>query len=121
LAPVLFVGFAAWLARGAPRPRLITAASAAAVLALVAALPLSKLARPEAFPDSFTLLPVIRLRRDSSLADAEVALIVVAVVLLLAFALLPRRYLVRLPLVLVSGFGAFSAGAANRIAFAAGF
>src|SRR5205085_10939466 len=41
LAPVLFVGFAAWLAPGAPRPRLVTAASAAAVLVLVALLPLS--------------------------------------------------------------------------------
>jgi len=121
LAPVLFVGFAAWLARGAPRPHLVTAASAAAVLALVAALPLSKLARPEAFPDSFTLLPVIRLRRDSSLADAEVALIVVAVVLLLAFVLLPRRFLVLLPLALVAGFGAISIEASNRIGFEAGF
>src|SRR5438105_3152831 len=121
LAPVLFVGFAAWLARGAPRPRVVTAASAAAVLALVALLPLSKLARPEAFPDSFTLLPLIRLRRDSSLADAEVALIVVCVALLLAFMFLPRRYLVLLPLVLVAGFGAVSVEASNRIAFEADF
>jgi hypothetical protein len=121
LAPVLFVGFAAWLSRGAPRPRLVTAASAAAVLALVAVLPLSKLARPEAFPDSFTLLPLIRLRLNSSLADAEVALIVVCVALLLAFALLPRRYLVLLPLALVAGFGAISIEASNRIAFEADF
>src|ERR671930_542373 len=74
LAPVLFVGFAAWLARGGPRPRAVTAASAVAVLALLAVLPLSKLARPEAFPDSFTLLPLIRLRRNASTADADVAL-----------------------------------------------
>jgi hypothetical protein len=121
LAPVLFVGFAAWLARGAPRPRVVTASSAAAVLALVAVLPLSKLARPEAFPDSFTLLPVIRLRRDSSLTEAEVALLVVCVALLLAFVLLPRRFLVLLPLALVAGFGAVSVEATNRIAFEADF
>jgi Dolichyl-phosphate-mannose-protein mannosyltransferase len=121
LAPVLFVGFAAWLARGAPRPRVVTAASTAAVLALVAVLPLSKLAKPEAFPDSFTLLPVIRLHRDSSLTDAEVALLVVCVALLLAFVLLPRRLLVLLPLALVAGFGAISVEASNRIAFEADF
>ena len=91
------------------------------MLALVVALPLSKLARPEAFPDSFTLLPVIRLRRESSLTDAEVALLVVCVALLLAFALLPRRYLVLLPLVLAVGFGAISVEASNRIAFEADF
>jgi len=121
LAPVLFVGFAVWLARGAPRPRLVTAASAAAVLALVAALPLSKLARPEAFPDSFTLLPLIRLRKDSPGADAEVLLLAVCLALLLAFAFLPRRLLVLLPLVLVAAFGAVSIEATNRISFEADF
>jgi hypothetical protein len=121
LAPVLFVGFAAWLARGGPRPRAVTAASAAAVLALLAVLPLSKLARPEAFPDSFTLLPLIRLRRNASTADAEVALLVVCVALLLAFALLPRRFLVLLPLVLAAAFGAVSVEATNRISFEADF
>jgi hypothetical protein len=121
LAPVLFVGFAAWLARGAPRPRLVTAASAAVVLALVAALPLWTLARPEAFPDSFTLLPLIRLRADASTAGAEVALLIVCVGLLLAFAFLPRRFLVLLPLVLAAGFAAVSVEATNRISFEADF
>jgi hypothetical protein len=97
----------------------VTAASAAAVFALVAILPLGRLAKPEAFPDSFTLLPLIRLRRDSALSDAEAALFVVCAGLLLAFVLLPRRFLVLLPLVLAAGFGAISIEASNRIAFEA--
>src|SRR5437588_734320 len=65
LAPVLFVGFAAWLARGGPRPRLVTAATIVGILVLVVVLPVQKLVRPEAFPDSFTLLPLIRLEKHS--------------------------------------------------------
>src|SRR5205085_2852770 len=121
LAPVLFVGFAAWLARGAPRPRLTTAAAGTAILVLVLVLPVKKLVRPEAFPDSFTMLPLIRLEKHSPGADLDLLLLAGCAVALLAFALLPRRYVPLLPFVLLSLYAAISVEVTNRIAFEASF
>ena len=121
LAPVLFVGFAAWLARGAPRPRLPIAAAGATILVLVAVLPVKKLVRPEAFPDSFTMLPLIRLEKHSPGADLDLLLLAGCAVALLAFALLPRRYVPLLPFVLLAVYAAISVEVTNRIAFEASF
>jgi hypothetical protein len=121
LAPVLFVGFAVWLARGAPRPRLVTAATIAGIVALLLALPVRKLVRPEAFPDSFTLIPLIRLEKHSPGTDLDLLLPAVCAAALLALALLPRRFLPVLPVALVAVFGAISVQATNRIAFEADF
>jgi Dolichyl-phosphate-mannose-protein mannosyltransferase len=119
LAPILFVGFAAWLARDGPRPRVATVATGLAIVALLLALPVGKLVRPEAFPDSFTLLPLIRLEQRSPGTDLDALLVVTAAIALLVYALLPRRLLPLLPLVLVTGFAAVSVEATNRIAFEA--
>ena len=121
LAPVLFVGFAAWLARGGTRPRLVTAATIVGILVLVVVLPVQKLVRPEAFPDSFTLLPLIRLEKHSPGTNLEVLLLVVCAVALLVFAFLPRRLLLVLPVVLAIGFASVSVEATNRIAFESDF
>src|ERR671935_189715 len=121
LAPVLFVGFAVWLARGSPRPRLVTAASIVGVVALLVALPVQKLVRPEAFPDSFTLIPLIRLEKHSPGTDLDLIVPAVCAAALLALALLPRRFLPVLPVALVAVFGAISVQASNRIAFEADF
>ena len=43
LAPILFLAFALWLERGAPRPRLRTATVALLALATVVVLPLKEL------------------------------------------------------------------------------
>ena len=62
LAPVLFVGFAVWLARGAPRPRLATAAVALGAFALLAVLPLRDLIVQEAAWQSLGVVPLLWLR-----------------------------------------------------------
>jgi 4-amino-4-deoxy-L-arabinose transferase-like glycosyltransferase len=121
LAPVLFVGFAVWLARGAPRPRLATAAAIAGVLALLVALPMQKLVRPEAFPDSFTLLPLIRLEKRSPGTDLDLLVPLVCAGALLVLALVPRRFLAVLPVALLAVFGAISIETSNRIAFESDF
>src|SRR5919199_3481602 len=108
LAPLLFVGFAVWLARGGPRPRLVTGAAVLAALVLVLVLPVRKLVRPEAFPDSFTLLPLIRLEKRSPGTDLDLLLLAVCAAALLAFAFLPRRFLPLLPLVLGLAFASIS-------------
>jgi hypothetical protein len=121
LAPILFVGFAAWLAYGGPRPRLVVGGAIAAVLLLVLVLPVQKLVRLEAFPNSFTLRPLIWLEQRSPGTDLDLLLLVVCAAALLVFALLPRRLLVLLPLGLAAVFAAISIQATNRIAFEAQF
>jgi dolichyl-phosphate-mannose-protein mannosyltransferase len=121
LAPILFVGFAAWLAHGGPRPRVVVAAASVATLVLVLVLPVKKLVRPEAFPDSFTLLPLIRLEKHSPGTDLDLLLLAVCAAALLVFAFLPRRLLPLLPLSLAAVFAASSIQATNRIAFEADF
>jgi hypothetical protein len=116
LAPVLFVGFAAWLARGAPRPRPLTAAGAAGVLLLVLYLPVQRLATDEAFPNSFTLLPLIKLATRHPGVDVDLVATIVVAAGLLLLAFVPRRALWLLPAVAAVAFAANSVWASREIA-----
>jgi hypothetical protein len=97
LAPVLFVGFAAWLARGAPRPRIATAAVVLGAFALLAALPLRDLIVQEAAWQSLGVVPLLWLRERWGEGTLELVFWVGAAVALTAFALVPRRGLLLLP------------------------
>src|SRR5207247_1299606 len=52
LSPILFVGFALWLERGAPRPRATTAAVGVLTLAPLLLLPVKRLVVEAAAPDA---------------------------------------------------------------------
>jgi hypothetical protein len=93
LPPLLFLVFALWLARGAPRPRLTTFAVAFATLAAVAATPWQRLVDVEALPDTFSLSILYRLRDH----DPAVIATATAAVALALFALVPRRVRLVLP------------------------
>jgi hypothetical protein len=87
LPPLLFLGFALWLSRGAPRTALSGSLAAFVVLALVLLTPWNSLAVPEAFADSFDLLLVARVHGHAP-ADV-VTVFALAMAALLVF--LPRR------------------------------
>jgi hypothetical protein len=97
LAPVLFVGFAAWLARGAPRPRLATGAVALGAFALLAFLPLRDLIVQEAAWQSLGVVPLLWFKERWGEANLELVFWIGAAVALAAFALVPRRALLVLP------------------------
>ena len=106
LAPLAFVGFAVWLDRGAPRPRLATAAVAAAALGLLLYLPYDYMITQAAEPDAFTTIPLFRLRETYPDLDLRLAVCLAAVGLLALVVLLPRRVRWLLPataLVLLAG------------------
>jgi hypothetical protein len=115
LAPVLFVGFAAWLGLGGPRPRLATAVAVAIPLALLLALPVRRFVGTEAFPDAFTLLPLIRLADRTHPPNVDVILLVAGAVAVAAFALVPRRALAVLPLALFVFFATSSVATTREI------
>ena len=94
LAPVLFVGLALWLARGGPRPRLVTAWIALAAVVLVELVPYKTLITRQALVDSLALAPLW-----SHVAPGRYALAlgIAAAVSVALLALLPRRALWVLP------------------------
>jgi hypothetical protein len=99
LAPVLFVGFAVWLERGAPRPRLAAAAAAAAAFALFLFVPWRTFVSAAAQPDAFSVIPLYRIRVDYPSVDIRLVVLIAALDLLVVFLLLPRRLAWLLPAV----------------------
>ena len=98
LFPVLLIGFALWLDRGAPRPRLVTAATSTLALVAVGLLPPGRFIVEAAIPDSYGLVPFYRLHTRAPSLDLGVVLFVGTLAALLALAFVPRRHLVLLPI-----------------------
>ena len=94
LPPLLFLVFALWLARGAPRRRWVVAPVCLAVLALLALAPWNKLVVTVALPDSLDVSLVYRL---SAHFDAATLVTLAGVALLACFAVVPRRIAFVLP------------------------
>jgi hypothetical protein len=97
LVPILFLAFALWLDRGAPRPRLATGVVAVTAFGLLAFLPIKKFSQAEALPDAFSIAPFFDLIERDRNYDPALLLLLVGGVLLVGFALLPRRLIVLLP------------------------
>jgi hypothetical protein len=106
VAPLFLVLLLAWVERGAPRPRIPTAAAAVVAAALVLAIPFERFIETSALSDTLMLLPWWNVQDHVTLEwVAELALLL-AVALAAAFALVPRRYAVLLPLVVLAYYAA---------------
>jgi hypothetical protein len=116
LAPLFFVGLAAWLGAGGSRPRPATALIALAAAYLLLWLPLGPLVSVATIVDGFTLIPLYRLDVRVSEIDLDLVVAVVAAATAAAFAFLPRRLLWTLPLVLGLAFAAASVSASRVVA-----
>ncbi len=101
LAPLFFLGFAVWLARGSPRGYWPASIACVLVAVPLVVLPLGKLVTASALPDAPSLVPLYNLRTASSLSTLELVFYGVAGAMLVLVALLPRRALVVLPLLLL--------------------
>lgn len=99
LPPLLFLVFALWLDRGSTRRAWVVAPVAFVVLALLAVAPWNSLIVTEALPDSLESALVYRL---SSSVDAATLVTLAGLALLLAFALVPRRFAGVLPAVVLA-------------------
>jgi hypothetical protein len=108
--PPLLVGFAVWLDRGGPRPRLRTLGVIACAVAGLLAVPFGRLAMGAAAPYNPSLVPLIHL--STAKTYGVVALFVlVACALLLA---VPVRRLWLLPALLAGVFAAVSVSASEE-------
>jgi hypothetical protein len=83
-----------WLARGLPRPVLLTAVAALAPAALLLSLPLENLLNIGILSDTFGLIPLLRLSQkiDGGIDTVETLMWIGGFAAALTFALLPRRF-----------------------------
>ena len=91
VAPPLFLVLALWLARGIPRPQLLTAVIAIAVAAPAILLPVSRFATQESALDAFSFIPLWRLREATSSASLEVVYALAVGLVVVAAVLVPCR------------------------------
>jgi hypothetical protein len=93
VVPLLFLAFSLWLARGLPRPLVLTAVGALAPAALLLTLPLGRLLNIGVLSDTFGLIPLYRLvlRPDLGLDSVRLLMLGGGIAAGLAFAMLPRR------------------------------
>src|SRR5918996_5786161 len=91
VAPPIFVAFAVWLARGAPRPQPATSVVVFAVAATALLLPLDRVTTLAAYADAPSLIPLEQLSRRLGDLAFEGTYAGVLAVLLLAAVFLPRR------------------------------
>ncbi len=111
LPPLFFVLFAAWLARGAPRPRVAGAATAVLLLAIIVFAPWNTLVVEQALPDSFE----VALVQWTPWAAADTVAIAAAAFLLI-FVVVPLRLALVLPALVLTALIVSSALASNKIA-----
>jgi hypothetical protein len=106
VAPLFLVLLLAWVERGAHRPRIPTAVAGVAAAGLVLAIPFERFIETSALSDTLMLLPWWNVQDLVTLEwVAELALLLAAA-LAAAFALVPRRYALVLPLVVLAYYAA---------------
>lgn len=106
LAPLFLLALSVWLARGAPRPPLITLVAVAVPAALLVTIPLLSVLNTSIYSDTFGLIPLLRLSEKLSGGIPFVKKLLIAGGLAggLLFVFTPRRYAAP---VLVAAVGAF--------------
>jgi hypothetical protein len=115
LAPLVFVGFAVWLDRGLPRPRIATALTSLGALGLLLYLPWDRFVTAAAQPDAFSVIPLYRLHVNYPGLDTRLVVVIGALELLALLAFLPRRRAWVLPAVLVALFAGASVSASDVV------
>lgn len=90
LLPLVFIGFALWLDRGAARPRIQTALAAFAALGVMTLLPLDRLVTPAAIPDAYSVFPLVQVREHYPTESLRLVVLTATACLLALLVLWPR-------------------------------
>ena len=101
VAPLFCIALLAWVERGAPRPRVLAAVAAIVSGLLVVAIPYDRFLTTSAITDTLMLLPMWSLQDDIGEEWITLAAAVIAAALVAVFLLVPRRYALALPLLVL--------------------
>ena len=102
VAPLFFALLLAWVDRGAPRPRLLALLSAAVAAGLVLAIPFDRFITTSAISDTLMLLPWWNVQDHVTLGWVAELALVLAIVFAAAFLLVPWRYALALPILVLA-------------------
>ena len=106
VVPLFLVLLLAWVDRGAPRPRVLTLAAAASAAALVLLIPFERFIDTSALSDTLMLLPWWSVQDHVGLEWVSELAFVLALALAALFVLLPPRFALALPLVVLAYYAA---------------
>jgi Dolichyl-phosphate-mannose-protein mannosyltransferase len=102
VAPLFLIALLAWIERGAPRPRVVSVAAAAACALVLLAIPFDRFLTTSAITDTLMLLPLWSLQDRIGEEWIATAVFALGILLAAAFLFVPRRFVLVLP-VLVLG------------------
>lgn len=105
VAPPVFVAFAVWLARGAPRPQPATSVVAFLVATSALLLPLDRVTTLAAYADAPSMIPLEQLTRHVDQTTFEALYAGAIALVLLAAVFVPRRGVAALPAVVALALG----------------
>jgi len=106
VVPLFLVILLAWVDRGAPRPRVLALSAAALAAALVLLIPFERFIDTSALSDTLMLLPWWSVQDHVGLEWVAELAFGLAFVLAAAFVLVPVRYALALPLVVLAYYAA---------------
>jgi len=106
VVPLFLILLLAWVDRGAPRPRVLALFAAAAASALVLLIPFERFIDTSALSDTLMLLPWWSVQDHVGLEWVAELAFGLAVVLATVFFLVPVRYAIALPLIVLAYYAA---------------
>ena len=101
VAPLLLVALLVWIDRGSPRPRVLAVAAAAIAAVLPALIPFERFLQLKVRSDTLMLVPLWNVQDETGLARLDEVVLLGAIVAATMFVLVPRRYAVVLPAVVL--------------------
>lgn len=104
VAPLALIVLLVWVDRGAVRPRALTLVAVAVAGVLPALIPFERFIESKARSDTLMLLPLWNLQDSITLPRVDEAVLAVGIAAALAFALVPRRFALTLPLLVLGYF-----------------
>jgi hypothetical protein len=104
VAPLLLIALLVWIDRGAPRPRALTVVAVGVAGILPALIPFERFIESKARSDTLMLLPLWNLQDRVTLPRVDEIVFATGIGAALAFALVPRRYALALPLLVLAYF-----------------
>ena len=102
VVPLFLVLLLAWVERGAPRPRYVTPAAAAASALLVLAIPFERFITTSSVSDTLMLLPWWAVLSKTGIGWVAPLALLLAALLAAALVVVPRRYVLVVPLLVLA-------------------
>ena len=106
LAPLLLTGLLVWIDRGLPRPRVYAVVAAGVAAALPALIPFERFLQLKVRSDTLMIVPLWNVQDEVGLPRLDDVVLVACIAAAALFLLVPRRYALALPAVVLAYFAA---------------